>query len=323
MYNLVMFQEVLDHQRASTALHRLAPKLRRLYFVPKKNLHNICAFQRIMTKWCDVYGDLPDIETFGYTFPCDFARKNNEIDIYGTGGAILEDMKKLLYKLPGLRRLELHDLELDGHDAAHILDEVSDVCCLTIHDLSLINTSRRPFSLLAVASFVNLRTLQLSPHNLGDDLVECIGDMKRLRNLIIITNSYTECVAAPVDYRVWKSCRKVNPKLRVHLVTEGKHKKEVTFQHRAPVKSIVYDTPYTQVAKLSKTLCFDNGLDNINAFTCRLQPTPSTWPWTSTEQTWRSTRTRDFHGSTWPSRFMRGRIPLTSTSSENAPMFIP
>ena len=32
-----------------------------------------------MTKWCDVYGDLPDIETFGYTFPCDFARKNNEV----------------------------------------------------------------------------------------------------------------------------------------------------------------------------------------------------------------------------------------------------
>ena len=71
--------------------------------------------------------------------------------------------------------------------------------------------------------------------------------MKRLRNLIIITNNYTECVATPVDYRVWKSCRKVNPKLRVHLVTEGKHKKEITFQHRAPVKSIVYDTPYTQV----------------------------------------------------------------------------
>ena len=76
---------------------------------------------------------------------------------------------------------------------------------------------------------------------------DTLGDMRRLRNLIIITNSYTECVATPVDYRVWKACRKVNPKLRVHLVTEGKHKKEITFQHRAPVKSIVYDTPYTQV----------------------------------------------------------------------------
>ena len=49
-------------------------------------------------------------------FPCDFARKNNEVDIYGTGGMILQDMKNLLAFLPGLKRLELIDLELDGYD---------------------------------------------------------------------------------------------------------------------------------------------------------------------------------------------------------------
>ncbi len=71
--------------------------------------------------------------------------------------------------------------------------------------------------------------------------------MPKLRNLQIKTNSYTECVPAPVDYRVWKQCRRSNPRLRVHLVTEGKHSKEHTFQSRAPVKSVVYDTPYTRV----------------------------------------------------------------------------
>ena len=45
-------------------------------------------------------------------FPCDFARKNNEVDIYGTGGMILQDMKNLLAFLPGLKRLALIDLEL-------------------------------------------------------------------------------------------------------------------------------------------------------------------------------------------------------------------
>ena len=49
-------------------------------------------------------------------FPCDFARKNNEVDIYGTGGMILQDMKNLLAFLPGLKRLALIDLELDGFD---------------------------------------------------------------------------------------------------------------------------------------------------------------------------------------------------------------
>ena len=30
--------------------------------------------------------------------------------------------------------------------------------------------------------------------------------------------------------RIWKQLRKIHPRLRVHLVTEGKHKKELTFQ---------------------------------------------------------------------------------------------
>jgi hypothetical protein len=43
-------------------------------------------------------------------------RKHNEIDIYGTGGMILQNMKNLLECLPGLERLELIDLQLDGND---------------------------------------------------------------------------------------------------------------------------------------------------------------------------------------------------------------
>ena len=63
-----------------------------------------------------LYNVFSDIKSFTYVFPCDFARKNNEIDIYGTGGMILQDMKNLLAFLPGLKRLDLVDLELDGFD---------------------------------------------------------------------------------------------------------------------------------------------------------------------------------------------------------------
>ena len=48
-------------------------------------------------------------------------------------------------------------------------------------------------------------------------------------------------------FRVWKAVRKSNPRLRVHISTEGKHKNELMFQQRAPVKSVVYDTPYHKV----------------------------------------------------------------------------
>ena len=132
--------------------------------------------------------------------------------------------------------------------AVHVLDEVSEACAERVSTLKLINVSRQPFEMLAISGFTNLKVLCISPANLGDALVECCGDMKRLRNIQIITNKYTESVAPPVDYRIWKAVRKVNPRLRVHLITEGGHRNEIVFQQRAPVKSIIYDSPYTPVS---------------------------------------------------------------------------
>ena len=59
--------------------------------------------------------------------------------------------------------------------ATHVLDEVSTVCCTLITTLKIVNISRRPLPMLAMASFVNLKTLYISPHNINDDLVECFG----------------------------------------------------------------------------------------------------------------------------------------------------
>jgi hypothetical protein len=39
----------------------------------------------------------------------------------------------------------------------------------------MFNISRSPFEMLAVASFVNLKNLYISPHNIGPDLVMCFG----------------------------------------------------------------------------------------------------------------------------------------------------
>jgi hypothetical protein len=46
--------------------------------------------------------------------------------------------------------------------------------------------------------------------------------MKKLRNVVLVVNSYTECAYEAVDPKIWKLCRKSNPSLRVHLVSEGK-----------------------------------------------------------------------------------------------------
>ncbi|MPC78525.1 hypothetical protein E2C01_073013 [Portunus trituberculatus] len=43
-------------------------------------------------------------------------------------------------------------------------------------------------------------------------------------------------------------CRRGNPYLRVHLQLEGSCKKEIIWQPRAPVKSVVYDSPYAKIS---------------------------------------------------------------------------
>lgn len=98
--------------RVSKALHAIGEKLQYLSFLPMENLHNIVTFQTCITRWCSVMSrKLPNIKCFTYVFPCDFARKKNEVEnlmiylalvlylqvlIYGTGGMILQNMKELL-----------------------------------------------------------------------------------------------------------------------------------------------------------------------------------------------------------------------------------
>ena len=61
--------------------------------------------------------------------------------------------------------------------ATHVLDEVSVVCCYLINVLKIVNISRRPLPMTAVSSFVNLKALYISPHNINDELVESFGKL--------------------------------------------------------------------------------------------------------------------------------------------------
>jgi len=100
-------------------LNAIGEKLQCLSFLPTENLHNIVTFQNCITRFCYVnHKKLPNIKCFTYKFPCDFARRHDEVQIYGTGGMILQNMKDLLQCLPGLQRLELIDLQLVGTDAS-------------------------------------------------------------------------------------------------------------------------------------------------------------------------------------------------------------
>lgn len=46
------------------------------------------------------------------------------VKLFGTGGQLLSELKRLLGNLDRLRNLQLTDLMLDRYEAKHLLDEV-------------------------------------------------------------------------------------------------------------------------------------------------------------------------------------------------------
>ena len=108
---------MLDTGQASRSLERLLPKCSHLHFLPKSNLHVVGGFQSLMIRWIEnEFGNFENVESFSFDFPCNFAERKDEVDIFGFGGNVLKELKVLLKQLRGLRYLELANLELDRCD---------------------------------------------------------------------------------------------------------------------------------------------------------------------------------------------------------------
>jgi len=167
--------------------------------------------------------------------------------MYGTGGEMLGMLKSVVGILTSLRTLQLTDLLLDGKEGVQLLDDVCICCCESLRTLEIVNVTRMCHPLIHPGTFVNLTDLKMSPQNLHEDLLELLGHSK-LVNLFIIQNKYT-LTGRSLPYQAWKSCRRNNPKLRVHLVSEDGNQRELYWQQRAPVKSIVYASPYARVTE--------------------------------------------------------------------------
>ncbi len=123
------------------------------------------------------------------------------------GGKLLEALKRLMTNLRELRSLELIDLLLDStNEAIHLLDDVCASLCTNLDRLVLINTTRAPLGFIHPACFVNLTVLKISPQNLGDELVELLCNLRRLKEVHLIQNNYTEMGVA-VDRRRWAKAK--------------------------------------------------------------------------------------------------------------------
>ncbi|EZA59486.1 hypothetical protein X777_00329 [Ooceraea biroi] len=197
------------------------------------------------------------IRRLKFTFPCNMANRNDpdRIRLFGTGGKLLEALKRLMRNLQNLRYLELIDLMLDSKEAVYLMDDICTNCTQTLSKLVLINTTRYNCPLLHVGVFVNLNILVISPQNLHEDIIELIGYTK-LRHLHILQNRYS-----PKDTTIrlpkrssWVKMKMNNPYLKVHFEIESHKSTDILLpidllEHSAiPCHSIVLDNPNTQIS---------------------------------------------------------------------------
>ncbi|CAH1114083.1 unnamed protein product [Psylliodes chrysocephalus] len=249
------WQYVLDHVRCQSCLSVYGKHFKHLTVMPMLNFYNLYEFMNMVSWYAEQRESKENVELgigsniryFKFTFPCNMTTRDDSerIRLFGTGGKLLQSIKRLMGNLKKLENLQLIDLMLDPKEAQYLLDEVCESQYMTLKYLYLINTTKVQYELLHVGVFLNLKELHISPQNLGDDLVELLGHTK-LKHLHIVQNRYTsnDVAILAVSPCTWKKCRKNNPSLSVHLQVESLKEKPLIWQQNAPVRTILYDSPH-------------------------------------------------------------------------------
>lgn len=281
------WQDYLDKLRSHFFLQKMGKHMRYLIFSPMSNMNGAnmqFQFIHILTTYA-IRNPLDHIQHLKFTFSCPVLATSQISDgavqahpglgtsssVYGTGGDMMTCLKSLMAILPGLTRLELINLMLDSSEALKLLDQVCWTCCGTMHTLNLVNFTKLPCAILHPGVFIKLRSLTISPQNLSADLVWLLGNLSKLRNLYIVhqpvqKNDATAAIGS-VDAAVWVQLNRNNPRLRVHLKCSGRFTNlTLVWQNKAPVTTIVYESPYTRVATADILTVVDNYQSSLRVY---------------------------------------------------------
>ncbi|XP_055388355.1 F-box/LRR-repeat protein 3, partial [Condylostylus longicornis] len=265
------WHHVLDHNRTQNCLMRVGRYIKGLDFRPEHSFQNLFQFMTLFA-WCmdkaqsqncplELAGIGAKVKSLKYTFPCSMSQTEDPqgIKLFGTGGQLLQVLKNLLSKFRNLKILKLVDLVLDYYEANHLLDEVLDSCCTVLIYLNLVNITIIHCPILHIGLFLNLKVLVISPQNIDDDVLQLIADTK-LKHLFLYQNRYTPMSTSirNCSEKAWKIIKRDNPELKVHIKVESFQSNEFVFQPEAPVYSILYNSPNTQINAQALIRTIDN-----------------------------------------------------------------
>lgn len=237
------YQRELCPRKTQVCLMRVGCFFKRIVVTPISDFYNLYEFLRVLASFLGFYTDfpMPLLHTFRFTFACE-SRGMTGVVIHGTGGKILDELKLLLGNMQSLRHLALNELLLDVLEVPGLLEAAAKQSGDSLHSLELLNCSKVPLAMPEVTQFSQLVKLTLSPQHLSEEVVLLLGGTQLLQ-LHLLQDAYT-CSCEPVSSDAWKLFKEMAPNKRVFLEIQGLTKTPILLQPSAPVRGVVFRTPY-------------------------------------------------------------------------------
>jgi hypothetical protein len=281
------YERILNPYRVQLYLPRKSQHIRRLIIKPIAEYHNMCDFLNMLSNFIHYhdYNDypFPYLEEFSFTFhvlvsvdndlnnqgaiinayyqhPNAFIRGKKRY--YGTGGIILQTLRRFISSIRGLKRFHLNNLLLESDsDIGACLDELLENSCETLEYLEILNYTSHITALYIVGLFTNLNSLSISSHSLSDDVLLLFANhLIHLYRLNIIQDELT--IPCRYSDSVWIEIENIlkenKRKWFMRMITKGKCKSEPFWPSSpAPIRAIIYDTSSIKVVQNSIYTCME------------------------------------------------------------------
>ncbi|KAH9517685.1 hypothetical protein DERF_008330 [Dermatophagoides farinae] len=277
------YQRMIDSFKTQAFLWKFGTNIRRLIIKPMNNFFNLYEFMKILSQFAEHYqpNRLRNLNRFDFTFGCRPIHqsingdnnnnndqlqqqhhhrrhhrlstgdiRNDDTEVIGTGGKLLEALKELMYHLVGLKYLALRDLLLCPDEARYLLDNVAINCHEQLRTLTLINCCKNSYAFLHVGIFLNLDTLVISCQHLDEDVLILLALNRSLNHLYIVQTELTRS-QGPLSFGLWKKFSKINHHIQIHLVMVNRTtsrccQNPLTYElslQPTRITSIIYDAP--------------------------------------------------------------------------------
>jgi F-box protein 39 len=229
-------------------LGKIGNHVQHLEILPIKNFFNLCEFLNVLASFFEYFDDfpMPGLQSFKFTFGCE-DRGPTGPDVHGTGGSLLQKLRRLLGNLQNIKSLTLNNLLLASKDFIGLLDEFAIHNGESLRYLEVKNATIRRYPFTYAGSFVNLKKLSITPHQLSEDVLRSIANNTQMSELILVQDHIT-----PVDdmeavsSTVWWEIKDAAPQLRVCLEIRGRAPVELLIQENAPVHAVMFKNSFTK-----------------------------------------------------------------------------